>query len=477
MSVFQKLGKQYAGIFPQKSKFLSWLIPAVVVLLIILFIGIAVFKPSQKSSTASAQLQKSVVSRGEIVISATGSGELITTDEISLSFPIAGKVTEVNVAFGDNVAVGDVLAAQANTVSLEADVATAKLSVLNAEQAIEKLQLNAELTLLQAKQAWLTAQGTYDDAFEAYEKKDTTRCTTAVIANYQDEVNRNAERLTQQTEGSEKWLEIKAEYDQALANVEYCSSYTELEKQEIEATYEIAKIDLAQKEEAYETLKDNDGLDPDELTLLQAQLDNATIQLESAQEKLDGMTLIAPIDGTVSAVNGQVGDIVSTSTFITIVNMDPMTITAYIDESDLDIVEVGQIASIVFDSFPNVTLTGEVVLLNPELQTMDQYNVVEVTITVDNYDALKDKVMPIGMSATVEIIHDSIEDALMIPVESLYALNEAGSYGVLLDDGSENGTMTPVTVGLTNGTFIQILEGLEEGDTVYVDWFNYQYQS
>jgi RND family efflux transporter MFP subunit len=477
MSIFQKWSKQYAGIFPQKYKFLSWLIPAIVVLLIVLFIGLTVFKPNQKESTSSTQLQKSVVSRGEIVISATGTGELVTTDEISLSFPIAGEVTEVDVAFGDEVSIGDVLAAQSNTVSLEANVATAKLDVLNAQQAIDKLKLNAELTLLQAKQSWLNAQDTYDDALEAYEKKDSTRCTTAVIANYQTEADRDAERLTQQTPGSEKWLEIKAEYDQAVANVEYCSSYTDLEKQEIEATYEIAKIDLAQKEEAYNTLDENDGLDPDQLTLLQAKLDNAQIQLESAQEKLDGMTLVAPIDGTVSAVNGQVGDIVSTNTFITIVNMDPMTITAYIDENDLDIVEVGEPATIVFDSFPNVTLIGTVALINPELQTMDQYNVVEVTINVDNYDALMDKVMPIGMSATVEIIQDSIEDALMVPVESLYALDDEGSYGVLVADGSENGTMTPVTVGLTNGTFIQILDGLEEGDTIYVDWFNYQYQS
>ena len=271
-------------------------------------------------------------------------------------------------------------------------------------------------------------------------------------------------------------LKLKSEYDSAIANLNYCSGYTELEKQEIEATYQIAAIDLAQKEEAYNLLLDNDGLDPDEMTLLQAQLDNAQIQLESAQEKLDGMTLVASIDGTISELNGQVGDIVSANTFITIVNMDPMTVQAYIDENDLDIVRVGEYAEVVFDSFPNISLTGVVTLINPELQTMDQYSVVEVTIEIDSYDALKDKIMPIGLSATVEIVQDSVTDVLMVPVESLYALDDQGSYGVLLADGSENGKMTPVTVGLTNETFIQILSGLEEGDVVYVDWLNYQYQ-
>ncbi len=475
MSGLQRWIKKYAGIFPEKIRFLSWLLPAAVVIGIGLLIGLT---PKQTpEETSSSQLQESVVSRGDILISATGTGELVTTDEISLSFPIAGEVTEVNVAFGDDVVIGDLLAKQENTVSLDAEVATANLTVLSSQQAIDELKLNAPLTLLKAKEAWIKAQQTYEEALEDYEGMNSTRCSSDTLKKYISEVERNEERLSKQTVGSDSWLEIKAEYDSASANLAYCTSYTDLEKQEIEATYQIAQIDLAQKEEAYNLLEKNDGLDPDEMTLLEAQLNNAKIQLASAQEKLDAMTMVASIDGTISELNGQVGDIVSTNTFITIVNMEPMTVVAYIDENDLDIVRVGEHAEVVFDSFPNITLSGVVTLINPKLQTMDQYNVVEVTIQIDSYEALKDKIMPIGLSATVEIVQDSVSDTLMVPVESLYALDEEGAYGVLLADGSEGGTMTPVSVGLTNGTFIQILSGLAEGDVIYVDWLNYQYQS
>jgi HlyD family secretion protein len=475
MRILQKWIKQYAGLFPEKLKFLSWLIPAVIALLVIIIIGISVKKPAQQET--SAQLQKSVVSRGEILIAATGTGELVTTDEVSLSFPVSGEVTDVYVAYGDDVVIGDLLAKQENTTALEADVATNQLSVLNAQKAIEDLQLNAELTLLQAKSDWIKAQQTYDDAKEAYDKINSTRCTTEVIAKYQTQIDRDEERMSNMDVGSDEWLGVKTEYDTAIANRDYCSGYTEMEKQDMEANYQIAEIDLATKEERYNLLDDNDGVDPDELTLLQAELDNAKIQLESAQEKLDNMTLEAPIDGTVSELNGEVGDIVSTDTFITIVNMEPLTIVANIDESDLDIVAVGEKATVVFDSFPNITLTGVVTLINPQLQTLDQYNVVELTIEIDSSEPLAGKILPIGLSATVEVIKDSVPDALMVPVEALYALDDKGSYGVLLDDGTDEGTMTPVTLGITNGTFIEILSGLEEGDVVYVDWFNYQYQS
>jgi HlyD family secretion protein len=230
---------------------------------------------------------------------------------------------------------------------------------------------------------------------------------------------------------------------------------------------------MATAQDHYNLLTDNDGVDPDELTLLQAELDNAKIQLESAQEKLDGMTLVAPINGTISALNGQIGDIVSTDTFITIVNMQPLTVVANIDESDLDILAVGEKATVIFDSFPDLTLTGTVTLINPQIQTMQQYQVIEITIQLDDAPALADKLLPIGLSATVEVIQKSSQNTLMVPVEAIYAL-EKGSYGVLRDDGTQNGQMTPVTVGISNGTFVEVLSGLEEGEVILVDWLNGQ---
>ena len=208
MSILRRWNKQFAGIFPKKLQFLSWLIPAVVLLLIFLFIGLALKQPVEKTSSTN-QLQKSVVSRGDILIAATGTGELITTDEISLSFPIAGEVTEVNVSFGDDVQIGDLLAKQENTVSLEADVATAKLAVLNVQQAVADLQLNAKLTLLKAKETWLAAQQTYQDALTDYEGLNASRCGSDTLKKYKTEVERNEERMSKQTVGSDEWIEIK----------------------------------------------------------------------------------------------------------------------------------------------------------------------------------------------------------------------------------------------------------------------------
>jgi len=72
-----------------------------------------VYVPSLTSSEPA--MQTSVVRQGTLVISATGTGTLISKDEINLAFQKTGEVTEVNVKVGDQVKPGDVLAKIDNT--------------------------------------------------------------------------------------------------------------------------------------------------------------------------------------------------------------------------------------------------------------------------------------------------------------------------------------------------------------------------
>ena len=75
--------------------------------------------------------------------------------------------------------------------------------------------------------------------------------------------------------------------------------------------------------------------------------------------------------------------------------------------------------------------------------------------------------MLIGMSASATIIIDEAEDSVVIPVS---ALQERGNTTFVYTEEDSDGNLTgevEVEVGLSNGTQVEILSGLEEGDTVY----------
>lgn len=73
-----------------------------------------------------------------------------------------------------------------------------------------------------------------------------------------------------------------------------------------------------------------------------------------------------------------------------------------------------------------------------------------------------------GMSASVVITIQGSDDALLIPVEALHQTSsEAYVYTEYDEDSGEFSGMKEVTVGLSNSTYVEITEGLEEGDTVY----------
>jgi multidrug efflux pump subunit AcrA (membrane-fusion protein) len=87
-----------------------------------------------QAQSETGETYYTVVKRGDIRVSASGSGTLEASNQISLSFPTAGIVSEVNVTVGDTVRAGDVLARIGDTTELEANLAAAKLNLVEVQQ-------------------------------------------------------------------------------------------------------------------------------------------------------------------------------------------------------------------------------------------------------------------------------------------------------------------------------------------------------
>ena len=121
---------------------------------------------AQSGATAGAELYTSAVKRGDLRISASGSGKLVAYQSVDLSFSTSGTVSELNVTAGDMVKAGQVLASLGSSPTLEANLAAAKLQVLQAQKTLTDLQQNADLSLAQAYSDLVAAQQTYDAAFK-----------------------------------------------------------------------------------------------------------------------------------------------------------------------------------------------------------------------------------------------------------------------------------------------------------------------
>lgn len=207
-----------------------------------------------------------------------------------------------------------------------------------------------------------------------------------------------------------------------------------------------------------------------ELALQQAQLNQeahglslaqAQLNLEAAQADVEGTVLVAPMDGTVTAVNYHVGEQVGTGAFLTLADLAQPMLEIYLDETDLDKAGLGYEVEVVFDALPDETFTGEIVQVDPALYQSNGVSAVRAVVLL-NYN--KPQTLPMGLNATVEVIGGRTENAVVVPVEALREISP-GQYAVFVMENGEP-TLRMVEVGLMDFSFAEILSGVEAGEEV-----------
>jgi multidrug efflux pump subunit AcrA (membrane-fusion protein) len=196
-------------------------------------------------------------------------------------------------------------------------------------------------------------------------------------------------------------------------------------------------------------------------------LNQAKLALQNAQNNLAYTALYSPINGTVLTVSNSVGDTINAgSVFVTIADLSQSELTIYMDPLDYNNVKVGYSANVVFDSLPNVTYTGKVTLITPQLVTIQGNSVVEGDVVLDATQAagVPPLTLPLGVTAAVDVIAAQANNVVLVPVQALHQLS-ANSYAVFVVVGGKP-ILRIVTVGLQDGTFAEIKTGLKAGEVV-----------
>lgn len=448
-------------------------IPLLISLLLISGLGYWFFtsgsvQGEKSSSSQSNTIQSSIVRKGDMSITTTGTGTLVDGNSVDLSFSTEGIVQELNVKAGDKVSKGTVLAKMNNAKNLEAQVASNELNLLEAQKNLNELENAKDVNLAQSYQDVLTAQETYNSALKKVQRQDYARCSESVNKRNMAALEKAQDKLDQiglRYQGSEAWNEAMAVYSTAKANYDYCIKFSDQEKIDFQAALDVANVALKQAESKYETLKVNSGIDPDDLKLAEAKVEEAQIKLDLSKENLSGSTLTATIDGTVTFLKANVGAYVDTSTYITISDLSTSDVDVSIDEANIDKLKLGAKASVVFDALPEETYSGEVVQVNPELSNSGQYRVATAVISLDDIAGSNLEKLPLGVNASVTITSDEITDALLVPAAAIRSIGD-GQYGVFVVSQDGNMTFRIVEVGIKDSSTAEIKSGLELNETI-----------
>lgn len=424
---------------------------------------------TQVEAQAISRLQSSPVQRGDITVSASGSGSLVASQSIDLSFSTSGTVGELNVAVGDFVEAGDVLARLESADNLEAAVSSARYQLLEAQQELADLQDNADLSLAQAYADLVNAQIAYDDAVEANQRTANARCSEAVRTKYAQALDRATTKLNNinaSDVGSDAWIDAKNDFDTAQANFNYCAGYTNNEKTNAQAEEDLAKATLEDAQENYDQLTEAAGIDPDKLELVEAKLEEAQYLLDNAQEDLEGITLTAPFAGKITYLAAQAGTIVSSDNkYITLSDISTPTLDISMDQADLDKLVVGYPVTVTFDALDGQSFNGAVTQVDPELLSAGPFTAAQGQVQLDDASVKVVQTLPLGASATVTIIAAEVKDVLMVPTSALKELVDGG-YAVVITGADGQQQEQAVEIGLQSEDYAEVLSGLTEGQLV-----------
>ncbi|MBQ2848743.1 MAG: HlyD family efflux transporter periplasmic adaptor subunit [Clostridia bacterium] len=304
------------------------------------------------------------------------------------------------------------------------------------------------------------------------------------------------------TESKEDYNEFKSEFSETYGNVtdkegmeesvndaltSFDKAKLSLEKQE--TSYETALLNAQQKKESTDSTASNAQK---EYNLQKIELDK---KVSDAQEQYDTLVeelgeikeaigndgvVTASCSGIISSLNIEVGDEISAgggssesmsfsssssaATLMTITDMSEVNISISISEDDILDIYLDQEAIVEIASFPDEKFDAVVDSISVEGATIGAASVsytVNVSFTNDAGYELYD-----GMSADVTLVQGSARDCLYINDQAV--TTKEGKEIVLLKGADGNGVETEVMTGFTDGQYVEIISGVNEGDTVLV---------
>lgn len=435
-----------------KKKFFNKKVMAIIS---ILLVGTVVFtgfklkssKPTtgQETKVKYTTLSKTNISKG---ISSSGAVKSGTSTTVYSNFNDY-NVQAVNVEVGDSVKAGDVLAV-IDTSSLEDEIKKLELSVTANEK-------KTALALEEAKKE-------YENQVYLYNNNLNT-----TIVNAEAEVNSSKLEL----DNKQRIYEYNKQLLQNDAVSQQTVNEAENDYENAKTSYEKALVAL---DAAKVTVEQNIAKAKSSYESAQAAADDTSdrLSLENKKDELKNKEVIAPVDGTITAVNATVGSVSESAMFV-IQDLNDLIVNVDVDETEIADVAVGQKVEVTSDATGDVVMEGEVVKVDPISSTSSTSSTSsggtsstsssnstssDVTFTAKVQIKQPDEHLKVGMNAVVNIITDEVSDVYAVPYEAIIDKGaEKFVYAAVEKNGQYVVTSIPVTTGMESDVYVEI-----EGD-------------
>jgi HlyD family secretion protein len=202
-----------------------------------------------------------------------------------------------------------------------------------------------------------------------------------------------------------------------------------------------------------------------------ANVAQARAAVERAEEELANATIRAPIRATVLTRDVEIGSPVSSilnmganaSLVMTLGDIEKVFVRGKVDEADIGRVRLGQPAKITTETFRDRVFDGRVTQISPIGMEKDNVTTFEVEVSIDN----PGKELKANMTANAEIILEQFANSLLVPEAAIVYDAKKNAFVDVVDPAEKNGRRrVQVKVGVGNGTRMQVVDGVKEGDKV-----------
>jgi len=492
------------------------------------------------TTTAPPRPNTAPVQRTSITSGVSATGSLTSITEQNIGFVTGGQLTAVNVKVGDRVTAGQVLATvdpfaaqqaldqargqlrtqQANLdrlnnsplVSGSQDTLDQAQKILDKTKAQAAAQNDAAATAVDnARRALNQAKKQLDKAEDAEDAACSSSAAAAMFASSGSTSSTTTNMPTTPTmptvpsssgPSSAACSSAQAAVTSAKSGVVTAQNNLDAAKQQQDVTEASGRLAVANAQQgvvsAQNALDQASSDRPSNISAQAGQVTAAQAAVDEAQRALDNTTLRAPVDGTVSAINGVVGEFVAASSgtsalapgtdatlpgtngvasaaaaqaaatptrpggtqFLVLDNVDEFQVVTAYNESDAAAIAPGQKVRLTFDAVPDVEITGSVLSVSPTATAISGVISYYVTVVLPKGDPR----LKSGMTAQAEVLTKEIPGVLAVPSAAVRTQNGTSVVTVL----DPNGTQRTVTVqtGATGDGKTQILSGVTEGQQV-----------
>ncbi|MFM9279916.1 efflux RND transporter periplasmic adaptor subunit [Paenibacillus jiagnxiensis] len=389
------------------------------------------------------------VTRGSIEAQAGVVGTLAPNKTVQVAPKINGTIQSINLKIGQTVSKGQVLftldqkdirdSIKQSQESYNVALANLKQAQSSSDQSVQQ----SESSVDQAKAALVQQQSSIDQANNSIKDAESS------LRDAQNNLNRTqqlfAAGAVSQTE-LEQAQTTARQAQSALDNAKLTLSNAQSSLESAQTTYQnsLKSLELARK---------SAGVD-----VAQANVEQSRSALETARSQLADATVKAPMSGTISAFNGNVGQIVSSqSSVVTIANTNPILVKVNLAESEMMNVKVGSSVTVGIPSLEK-NINAKVTAIN---SVMDQdLKAYPVEISIEN----PSNTLKAGMVANV-YIQSGAAEGLLIPQAAVS--EKAGEKFVYIIEGNV-AKQVKIQTGEESAEQVEVTEGLSEGQQIVV---------